>query len=159
MTEHKLEGVVRSVRLDRKGLQMDDGEWYTSYYPVKSKKGDRITLVYKFGGNEGQFRNIVSEKTIAPAAPFVDSKAASYQENNEKKTSTDILNCITAITIKVMERATAEKKEFALDESLKYVREQVMKNYNEVLHGVKNPSREEKKLEPKKEDADEGAYY
>lgn len=56
----KASGVIKAVRKDGKGFQLDDGNWYSVFNPIqlKAAKGDYVEFVYKEAVKNGAtYRN------------------------------------------------------------------------------------------------------
>ena len=68
----QVQGIINSMRRDRKGLQLDDGNWYSSYQPLPQgiDRGAQVSFSFNQKGN---FKNIVGVPSVlseqqAPAA-------------------------------------------------------------------------------------------
>lgn len=51
----KTKGMIKSVKKDKKGFQLDDGKWYTGFKELNVSKGQHVQFDYTVNGD---FRNI-----------------------------------------------------------------------------------------------------
>lgn len=58
-------GTVTAVRKDKKGFQVDDGEWFSSWDPVSVNRGDSVVFNYK---TKGSFKNVAGKIRIDTSA-------------------------------------------------------------------------------------------
>lgn len=51
----KNKGIIKAVKKDKKGFQLDDGKWYTGFKELSVSKGQAVQFDYTINGD---FRNI-----------------------------------------------------------------------------------------------------
>ena len=74
-------GVVKSIRKDKKGVQLADGNWYASNYfngEMIANKGDEVEVTYI---ENGQYKNLSSIKVIKKSTIF--EPAPTYSKNED----------------------------------------------------------------------------
>lgn len=75
-----IKGIVKSLRQDRKGLQLNDGTWYSNKFlkgTLECQRGDEVEITCK---QNGQYLNLetvtVLKTTQKKAEPFSESRDA-----------------------------------------------------------------------------------
>jgi len=67
-----MQGTIKVMRKDRKGFQLEDGQWYSGYNLLSVNKGDTVEFNFT---QKGQYKNIDGPVTVvggqqqAPAQP------------------------------------------------------------------------------------------
>lgn len=77
-------GAVTSVRKDRKGFKLDDGNWYSSFAPVKAEKGDQVKIEFVINGN---YRNLKNVEVVGKS-----DKTVQFNENKDKTTASMLVS-------------------------------------------------------------------
>lgn len=92
MTEQKtITGIVKSLKKDRKGLQLNDGNWYSNKFfkgELTCQRGDEVEITLSING---QWQNLVSCKVLK-AAPQSQGKGPDVRE--EQRPNVDSGNCL-----------------------------------------------------------------
>lgn len=72
----KVSGSIKSMRKDRKGFQLDNGEWYSAYRPLPEALGQGVVVEFDFV-SKGQWKNIQgSVQTVAGATSTNETSQA-----------------------------------------------------------------------------------
>jgi len=77
MTE-TTEGIVASLKRDRKGLKLEDGEWYSNGFMPEINHvgvGDKVKITYKVNGS---YKNYETVEVLEKAKPSQVSKGNEY---------------------------------------------------------------------------------
>lgn len=73
-------GLVKSIKRDGKGLQLNDGSWYSGFKQVPCQRRDEVEIQYT---QNNQWKNIVNIRVIKKAAPSSSGSSSpewSYRE-------------------------------------------------------------------------------
>lgn len=124
------EGIIKVVRKDKKGFQLDDGLWYSSFKELDVVKGDKVAVGFEFSKN-GFYKNIEELKVLVPAPTF---KPASFfrQETRDLKATTMLVSYAKDQVLAHMNWATINQKEFDMEQSWNLAIKCVMDAYNKV---------------------------
>jgi hypothetical protein len=72
----KVSGAIKAMRKDRKGFQLDNGEWYSAYRPLPEALGQGVVVEFDFV-SKGQWKNINgSVQTVSGATSTHDASQA-----------------------------------------------------------------------------------
>jgi hypothetical protein len=126
------EGTVKSLRKDGKGLQLNDGSWYSSsYFHGKlPNKGDQIELAYTLGGENNQYKNLCEVKVKQAAAFTPANQLPVFQkEAREDKALTMLVSYSKDIVTETMKYSCEKKLDFDLKAVFKMANEQVWESY------------------------------
>ena len=58
----KTNGTVKSVRKDKKGVQLEDGTWYSGFAILDCNKGDTVEIEYLTNGMFRNIKQIITQK-------------------------------------------------------------------------------------------------
>ena len=96
-----ISGKVKNVRKDRKGLELDNGSWY-SYRADTIRdginRGDTVTITYNVNGTYNNIETI--DKTSSSPS---GSSPSGYQSRAEQNPALQLMNGVFALTCKYIE--------------------------------------------------------
>ena len=72
-------GTITAVRKDRKGFQIDNNDWYSSWDPVTAERGDNVVFNYV---QKGQYKNIKGKVNVSGSTGSAPVKAGGAKPNN-----------------------------------------------------------------------------
>lgn len=84
-------GTIKSMRKDRKGLQLGDGKWYSSFNPLPEgiEQGVCVTINFKENGN---FNNIQGSVQVSGGSPAPAATSSAPQADTTLPTHYEKLN-------------------------------------------------------------------
>ena len=97
-------GNVKNVRKDKRGLELENGSWYSMMkgeLPIELKRGDSVTIKYT---TNGRYNNIeaISKTGASSSVPTGNS----YQGKSEEHPAVKMMNGVFAMTCKYIELQT-----------------------------------------------------
>lgn len=86
MEKQIIEGLVKSIKKDRKGILLSDGKWYSHFSnEVTCKVGDNVSVEYK---QNGDFRNFEKITILQPSNALPTSLATDRERSIIAQTMT-----------------------------------------------------------------------
>ena len=153
MTNKSVKGIVTAVRNDKKGLQLDEKEWYSSKFfkgEVEAGLGDEVEVEYE---EKGEYKNLKACKIVKKG----EGKEAGFAAKADDR----IIGMLTSYIkdeVANLRSATIQIGVKSMTEEMsanfwKTAAANVLRAYKQVKEGLceKEESAEEEKLEVKTE--------
>jgi hypothetical protein len=140
------EGFITAVRKDKKGLKLGEN-WFSNQFlkeDIQFTTGDKVKVTTNDKGFL-QKVDLIEKATKETFTPF--------KEQSEDKRATELMNCITALTIKTMEYngASVPRVITEIDKVMPFIADVVSKSYKLVKINIT----EKPKVKEKDENAEE----
>ena len=116
-------GIVKSVRKDRKGVQLEDENWYSQFSEVDCNKGDLVTIDYKINGHFKNISKLIILERMLPTLP--------QEIKTNEKAITMLVAYVKDIVVAKLQHATTTLN-LAPDMTAEWItaNEQIWKSYN-----------------------------
>lgn len=134
------QGRVKSLRHDNKGLQLDTGEWYSSFHnQINCKQGDEVKISFTDNTKDGRTYHNFDKIEVTAVAP--EDK---FGQARESKDASQLTSYAKDLVIAMMQ----EKEDIAVDVAFPVCAKLVAEAYNQIKDIISGEEAKEKEKEP-----------
>ena len=152
----KAEGIVKILRKDGKGLQLETGEWYSNKFfkgTLDCERGDKVEVSYSING---EYTNLESCKVIQKG-----EKKAIQKEIREDVNASQLCSYSKDLVVAVIEKMGTEelaRVKITTPEMMEIAAKAVVKAYKAIKMELMPSEKPQQATQPSKEEEDPEEY-
>ena len=108
----KIEGTVTKIRKDKKGVQLNDEDWFSGFSEMTCDKGDELEIEYVING---QWKNINKWRVISKFNGGMSTEKINFEDKPKKQNKGNMASFIMSYVKDLVIAEKVKYEDFALE--------------------------------------------